>query len=97
MRILGCRFHSHFWRLLQTPVAILDFQFACVTRLQGTLRLQTFYCNCNDSPNVIIGILKVNLLVNRNMRGSVQITMSVKIVEMLEVLYLEKVKVSAYL
>jgi hypothetical protein len=90
MRILGCRFHSHFWRLLQTLVAILDFQFACVTSLHGTMRLATFYCNCNDSPNVIIGNLKVNLLVNRNTKGSVQIIMSVQIVAVLEVLYLEK-------
>jgi hypothetical protein len=51
----------------------------------------TFYCNCNESPNVIIGFLKVNVLVNRNTKGSVQIIVSVQIVDVLEVLYLEKV------
>jgi len=62
-----------FWRLLQDPVSILDFQFTCVTRLQATLRLASFYNNFNNSPNVIIGIPNVNFLVSRNTKGTVQI------------------------
>jgi hypothetical protein len=90
---IGLKISWPTWCLVQTLVAILDFQFACVTRLQATLKL-TFYCNCNDSPNVIIGILKVNLLVKRNTRGSLPIIVSVHIVDMLEVLYIENVVAS---
>jgi len=49
-----------------------------------------FYRNCNDYLKVITGIPNVNLLVNRNTRGSVQIIVSVQIVYILEVVYLEK-------
>jgi precorrin-2 methylase len=57
--------YSHFWRLLQTLVAMLDFQISCVTGIRATRRLtRFFYCNCNDSTNVIIVIPKANLLVN---------------------------------
>jgi hypothetical protein len=63
--------------------------FACVTRLQATLRLASFYYKCNYSRNVIIRIHKVNLLVNRNTRVNVQI------VHILEFFYLKKS--SAYL
>ena len=65
---------------MKTLVAILDFQFVCVTMLQATRRLSAFYCGCYNSPNVIIGIPKVSLLVNRNKRVSVKKILSVQIV-----------------
>jgi len=60
--------------------------------LQDYRLLYSKFCrNYNDYLKVITGIPNVNLLVNRNTRGSVQIIVSLQIVYILEVVYLEKI------
>jgi len=50
---MGCTFHRHVWRLMQTLADILDFHVAWRTRVMA-IRIITVYINNRNIAFVII-------------------------------------------